>query len=125
MWYSQEAKLVKWMAIGYLALFLIPLSQGAVKTYAIRMPVSAVITESDDSGKTWRRNGAMPVTYRSAVSQINACLGGQGWKLKQTIPLGNGNDRTLLNFEKGKLKITVMVWKIKLNQAGFSWGIVE
>jgi hypothetical protein len=56
---------------------------------------------------------------------MKACLCGQGWKLKQTIPLGNANDRTLMNFEKGKLKITMMVWKIKVNQAGFSWGIVE
>jgi hypothetical protein len=67
----------------------------------------------------------MPVTYVSAVNQIKACLRGQGWSLKQAIPLGNRNDRTLLNFENGKRKITVMVWKIKLNQAGFSWGIVE
>jgi hypothetical protein len=110
-----------------LVLLLLVLSQahGAVKTYAIRMPVSAVITSSDDSGKTWRRNGAIPVTYVSAVNQIKACLGGQGWKLTQTIPLGNRQDRTLMNFQNGKQKITVMVWKIKLNQAGFSWGIEE
>lgn len=108
-----------------LLLLTLPHAQGAVKTYAIRLPVTAVITESDDSGKTWRRNGVMPVTYVSAVNQLKACLRGQGWSLKQTIPLGNGSDRTLLNFENGKKKITVMVWKIKLNQAGFSWGIVE
>jgi hypothetical protein len=114
--------------IGVLAcIVLLALSpaQGAVKTYSIRMPVSAVITESDDTGKTWRRNGVMPVTYVSAVNQIKACLGGQGWRLKETIPLGNTQERTLMNFGNGKLKITVMVWKIKLNQAGFSWGIVE
>jgi len=112
-----------------LALILLLLAfsqaQGAVKTYSIRMPVTAVITEKDDSGKTWRRNGVMPVTYQSAVNQIKACLGGQGWHLKQTIPMGNDNDRILMNFQNKKLKITVMVWKIKLNQAGFSWGIVE
>lgn len=109
----------------FLMLMALPQAQAAVKTYAIRMPVSAVITNSDDSGKTWRRNGAIPVTYVSAVNQIKACLGGQGWKLTQTIPLGNSHDRTLMNFQNGKLKITVMVWKIKLNQAGFSWGIEE
>jgi len=112
------------LAVLLLLLALLP-AQGAVKTYAIRMPVSAVITESDGSGKTWRRNGVMPVTYVSAVTQIKACLSGQGWRLKETIPLGNDNERTLLNFGSGKFKITVMVWKIKLNQAGFSWGIVE
>ena len=109
----------------FVLLLALPQAQGAVKTYSVRMPVTAVITNSDDSGKTWRRNGTMPVTYRSAVNQIKACLGGQGWQLKQTIPLGNGNDRTLMNFQNGKFKITVMVWKIKLNQAGFSWGIME
>jgi hypothetical protein len=121
--------MLEYWKTGKLALvvLLIALShaQAAVKTYSIRMPVSAVITESDDSGKGWRRNGAMPVTYTSAVNQIKACLCGQGWKLKQTIPLGNANDRTLMNFENGKMKITAMVWKIKLNQTGFSWGIVE
>jgi hypothetical protein len=116
---------VKQLVIVYLVLLLVPFSYGAVKTYSIRMPVSAVITESDDSGKTWRQNGVMPVTYVSAVSQIKACLGNQGWKLKQNISLGSTMDRTLMNFEKGKKKITVMVWKIKLTQAGFSWGIVE
>lgn len=116
---------MKRIVIVYLVLLLIPFSYGAVKTYSIRMPVSAVIMESDDSGKTWRQNGVMPVTYVSAVSQLKACLGSQGWKLKQTILLGNATDRTLMNFEKGKKKITVMVWKIKLTQAGFSWGIVE
>lgn len=116
---------MKQLVIVYLVLLLIPFSYGAVKTYSIRMPVSAVITESDDSGKTWRQNGVMPVTYVSSVSQIKACLGSQGWKLKQNIPLGSAMDRTLMNFEKGKKKITVMVWKIKLTQAGFSWGIVE
>ncbi len=109
----------------FLLLLALSQAQGAAKTYSIRMPVTAVITEKDDSGKTWRRNGAMPVTYQSAVNQIKACLGGQGWHLKQTIPLGNANDRILMNFQNKKLKITVMVWKIKLNQAGFSWGIVE
>ena len=116
---------MKRIVIVYLVLLLIPFSYGAVKTYSIRMPVSAVITESDDSGKTWRQNGVMPVTYVSAVSQLKACLGSQGWKLKQAIPLGSATDRTLMNFEKGKRKITVMVWKIKLTQAGFSWGIIE
>jgi hypothetical protein len=125
MLYHQEAKSVKQIVIVYLVLLLIPFSYGAVKTYSLRMPVTAVITESDDTGKTWRQNGVMPVTYVSAVSQIKACLGNQGWKLKQNIPLGSATDRTLMNFEKGKKKITVMVWKIKLTQAGFSWGIVE
>ena len=123
--YHQKAKTVKRIVITYIFLLLIPSSYGAVKTYSIRMPVSAVITESDDSGKTWRQNGVMPVTYVSAVSQLKACLGSQGWKLNKTIPLGSAMDRTLMNFEKGKKKITVMVWKIKLTQAGFSWGIIE
>lgn len=116
---------MKRIVLVYLSLLMVSVACGAVKTYSIRMPVSAVITDSDDSGKTWRQNGVMPVTYTCAVSQIKACLGGQGWKLKQSIPLGSTNDRTLMNFEKGKKKITVMVWKIKLTQAGFSWGIVE
>ncbi len=120
-----KGKTVKLIVIAYFVLLVVPFSFGAVKTYSLRMPVSAVITESDDSGKTWRQNGVMPVTYVSAVSQLKACLGSQGWKLKQNIPLGSATDRTLMNFEKGKKKITVMVWKIKLNQAGFSWGIME
>lgn len=100
-------------------------AQGAVKTYALRMPVTAVITEADDSGKTWRCNGVMPVTYVSAVNQMRACLTGQGWTVKQVIPLGRKNDRTLINFENGKQKITVMFWRIDLAKTGFSWGIVE
>jgi hypothetical protein len=100
-------------------------AQGAVKTFSLRMPVTAVITESDDSGKTWRRNGVMPVTYVSAVTQMSACLRGQGWVVKQTIPLGRKNDRTLINFQNGKQKITVMLWRIDLAKTGFSWGIVE
>lgn len=116
---------MKRIIIACLVLLLTPFSYGAVKTYSIRMPVSAVITDTDDSGKTWRQNGVMPVTYTSAVNQLKACFCSQGWKLKQTIPLGREKDRTLLSFEKGKSKVTVMVWKIKLNQAGFSWGIVE
>jgi len=100
-------------------------AQGAVKTFSLRMPVSAVITESDDSGKTWRRNGVMPVTYVSTVNQMRACLKGQGWVVKQAIPLGRKNDRTLINFENGKQKITVMLWRIDLAKTGFSWGIVE
>ena len=100
-------------------------AQGAVKTYSLRMPVTAVITESDDSGKTWRRNGIMPVTYMSAVNQMKACLAGQGWIVKQIIPLGRKNDRTLINFEKGKQKITVMIWRMDLAKTGFSWGIIE
>jgi hypothetical protein len=117
--------MLKYGYIGIIALCLLLPVQAGVKTYAIRMPVSAVVTASDDSGTTWRRNGVMPVTYVSAVSQMKACLGGQGWVLRQTIPLGKGNDRTLMNFENGKRKITMMIWKIKLNQTGFSWGIVE
>jgi len=115
---------------NYLIVFLLLLvgflpAQGAVKTFSLRMPVSAVITESDDSGKTWRRNGVMPVTYVSAVNQMRACLKGQGWVVKQAIPLGRKNDRTLVNFENGKQKITVMLWRIDLAKTGFSWGIVE
>lgn len=118
--------MLKHWYIGMLALLslLLP-AQGAVKTYSLRMPVTAVITESDDSGKTWRRNGAMPVTYTSAVNQLRACLTGQGWVVKQIIPLGRKNDRTLINFEKGKQKITVMIWRMDLAKTGFSWGIIE
>jgi hypothetical protein len=67
----------------------------------------------------------MPVTYVSAVTQMSACLRGQGWVVKQTIPLGRKNDRTLINFQNGKQKITVMLWRIDLAKTGFSWGIVE
>jgi len=100
-------------------------AQGAVKTYAIRLPVTAVVAVSDDSGTTWRCNGAMPVTYASTVNQMKACLGGQGWRVKQVIVMGEKKDRTLLSFENGKRKITVMIWRIDLAQTGFSWGIVE
>lgn len=112
-------------SVWLVLLLWLPCAQGAVKTYNIRMPVCATITESDDSGKTWRRNGVMPVTYVSAVNQMKACLAGQGWVLKQTIPLGRKQDRSLMTFENGKRKITVMIWRIKLGQAGFSWGIME
>jgi hypothetical protein len=111
-------------AIITLLTLLLP-AQGAVKTYSLRMPVTAVITEADDSGKTWRRNGVMPVTYVSAVNQMRACLNGQGWVVKQVIPLGRRNDRTLINFVNGKQKITVMLWRIDLAKTGFSWGIIE
>ncbi len=110
--------------IALLLLGFLP-AQGAVKTFSLRMPVTAVITEADDSGKTWRRNGVMPVTYVSAVNQMRACLKGQGWIAKQVIPLGRKNDRTLISFENGKQKITVMLWRIDLAKTGFSWGIVE
>ena len=41
---------------------------------AFTLPVSAVVTSSDNSGKTWKQNGYLPVTYAAALKQMSSAL---------------------------------------------------
>lgn len=106
--------------------FLLLLSVAAAAPgadFSIRLPVSATVTSTDNTGKTWRQNGFLPVPYVAAVNQISACLRGQGWKRTQYISLGKDKSRCIMVWECGGKKITVMVWRILVDQSGFSWGI--
>ena len=109
----------------FILTFLISLCVTSViaADFSIRLPVSAVITNSDNSGKTWKQNGYIPITYVTAVTQMSACLRGQGWKEIQYIGMGKDKSRCIMVWQRGKKKITVMIWKVLVDQSGFSWGI--
>lgn len=100
--------------------FFIPAAWGT-----LRLPVNAEIVGEDLKGDCWRQNARLRVTYTAALTQLKAVIGQQGWHLKQELKLGTTNDRCLLVFSSGKAEITVMVWKIGINEAGFSWGVVS
>lgn len=91
--------------------------------FSIHLPVSAVVTSSDNSGKTWKQNGYLPVTNATAITQMSACLRGQGWKEIQHIGMGKDKSRCIMVWQCGKKKITVMIWRVMVDQSGFSWGI--
>ena len=96
-----------------------------VTDVSLRLPVNAEVVSEDTFGSTWKQNAALRVTYVSAINQLKAVIGQQGWQLKQELKLGLANDRCLLVFERGKTGITVMVWKVGVSETGFSWGVNE
>ena len=85
-----------------------------------RLPVTAVITATDNSGKTWKQNGYLPVTYANAVKQMSASLRGSGWSQVRFIDMKT--ERCLMVWKKNKKEITIMMWKVLVDQTGFSWG---
>lgn len=91
---------------------------------ALRLPVNAEIVDEDLKGGGWRQNARLHVTYVSAVNQLKATIGQQGWRLKQEIKMGQtGAARCLLVFVRDKAEISVMVWSIGVSETGFSWGM--
>ncbi len=91
--------------------------------FLLRLPVSAVVTSSDNSGKTWSQNGYLPVTYVTALKQMSSALRAEGWKQIQHINLKKSQSSCIMVWQRQNRKITVMIWKVLIDQTGFSWGV--
>lgn len=89
---------------------------------SFKLPIGSVVTQRDETGKTWKQNGILNVTYVSAVMQFNSALNSKGWHKIQQIDMGNDGMQSLMVWERGKVRITLMLWKISTSKTGFSWG---
>jgi len=94
------------------------------KTATIRLPPLAVVTEEDDSGRTWRQNGEIRASLEVARRDFEKCLVRQGWRLGKTIPLARGKNRSLLcMWNRKNSRLLVMLKQARPGKCLFSWGI--
>ncbi len=88
----------------------------------ITLPDDAVVTASDDTGKTWREFGSMPLSISGSMNRWDASLNRQGWRKIQTVDLNTRDYRKLILWQKGKSQLILQVWRESPSRSGFSWG---
>lgn len=97
----------------------------AAASAPFRLPVGAVVTEVAADGRGWRQNGQLPVTFQAARQQLAAAVRSWGWRCEHSIPLGPHAERMLTSWRRGGERLTLMVWRIDVDRAGFSWGVTK
>lgn len=97
-------------------------SVGAAEQPRITLPDDAEVTVSDDTGKTWRELGSMPLSISGSTNRWDASLNRQGWRKVQTVDLNTKDYRKLMLWQKGKTQLILQVWRESPSRSGFSWG---
>lgn len=97
----------------------------AVERPLFKLPLAAKVTESSLKGGTWRENGVIKTPYVHAVGQFKSALARDGWNFVREIALQKPAGRSLIVWKRGKTEITLMLWRIKPKETGFSWGVSQ
>lgn len=111
-----QNSLEKIFSIGIL--FVVTLSN----SFGYTLPKSATIHNRDVSGKTWRENATIDISFPMAERQIESSLYTSGYNIKDTIVIDERNNRKIIRCENGYKKIIVMIWRISDCKTGISWG---
>lgn len=98
------------------------LSVHAAEQPRITLPDDAEVTVSDDTGKTWREFGSMPLSVSGSMNRWDAALNRQGWRKVQTVDLSTKDYRKLILWQNGKKQLILQVWRESPSRSGFSWG---
>lgn len=97
----------------------------AVERPLFKLPLAAKVTESSPKGGTWRENGVIVAPYVHALGQFKSTLARDGWSFVREIALQKPAGRSLIVWKRGKTEITLMLWRIKPKETGFSWGVSQ
>lgn len=89
-----------------------------------KLPPLKIPDENTRTGRpdTWEFTGETNTNFVTARAKIHAELMHQGWRPEQRIPLDESiSPRMLQTFRKGKLELTLMLWKIDIGTTGFAY----
>lgn len=111
------------MAVIALGALLFAEGALAVERPLFKLPLAAKVTESSPKGDTWRENGVVSAPYVHAVGLFRSTLARDGWSFVREIALQKPAGRSLIVWKRGKTEITLMLWRIKPMETGFSWGV--
>ena len=90
-----------------------------------RLPLAACIVEKSKDGNGWLEQGVVGVTYVQAEGQFKSSLSRDGWVFLHKVPLAGPNERALYSWKRGRLSVTLMLWRIDVGKTGFSWGVAD
>lgn len=102
---------------------LAALAAAGVEIPLFKLPLSAKVLRSDDSGDTWRENGFVKAPFASAVGQFESALSRDNWQFVRRIELSRMPERSLFVWRRGANEITLMLWRESPDKTGFSWGV--
>lgn len=88
-----------------------------------RIPVGAELTSGAPEAGGWGASGVVYAPYVQARARLIAAVTASGWRLLHEIPVGNGNDRALIAFSRGRDELTLMVSKAGIGKSLFSYGV--
>lgn len=97
----------------------------AVERPLFQLPLAAKVTERSPKGDTWRESGVIKAPYVHSVGQFKSALARDGWSFVREIALQKPAGRSLIVWKRGKNEITLMLWRIKPRETGFSWGVSQ
>lgn len=73
------------------------------------------------ASKGWQGNGVLALSFLQAQKRLASSVAASGWRHLHTIELGR--DRVLEAWSRGDEELTVMIWRIRPGESGFSYGV--
>ena len=77
----------------------------------------------NESGKTWRMNGILPLTLEQGKAALMKNVANAGFKLKHEITTDQTAGSVLVCWTKGQEELIMMIWPSGKNKTVFTWGI--
>ena len=73
----------------------------------------------------WQEYSQMALTLTAAKIRLKTRFERENYQLKHEIEMGKHNESCLMLWEKNGKQVIVMVWRIDVNQTGYSIGEVK
>ena len=116
--------------IGYLSLLAASLvvfaeTDGKAVSRPFKVPEQAINVRENDSGKTWRMTGELPLPVSEAEMLFRQRIEAEGFVFLHEIPMQQGKVKKLLAWKKDNSRLILFIWEINDKKTGFSWGVSD
>lgn len=90
-----------------------------------KVPDEAINIKTNDSGKTWRMTGELPLSVSEAEKRLRQKIETEGFIFLHEIPMRQDKVKKLLAWKKDNARLILFIWEIDERKTGFSWGISQ
>ena len=73
----------------------------------------------------WEVEGRLELSFASARNHMRSRFEGKGFLLRHEIEMGKHRERCLMLWEKEGRQFIVMLWRMDVNQTGYSIGEIK
>lgn len=95
----------------------------AIAAEPFKMPENTQELARNESGKTWRMNGVLPLALEQGKAALMKNVANAGFKLKHEIVTDQTPGSILVCWNKGQEELIMMIWPSGKNKTVFAWGI--
>lgn len=95
----------------------------AIAEDPFKIPENTQELARNESGKTWKMNGILPLTLEQGKAALMKNVANAGFKLKHEITTDQTAGSVLVCWTKGQEELIMMIWPSGKNKTVFTWGI--